>query len=234
MTGDDDGGEENISFVHAATDGIESVQFSACGKNIIIKQAGSSLPTLCSLVEDPLYRRASEREKSRLALNRAEHSEVTARDCEHSTSTLTSRSASLDVARPVVTGQSTSTIRLSNWTTQRDVQLVTATGDTLITQHLVSLPDSWEDIGGQTGVAISEKENGTVGVVLNQAPKIWYSGPDALGRNLPIYIEKDRRALLPPRKRNAAELLWGVDDAGEDHAVGRDATSEHLRRRRLE
>lgn len=215
-------------------EGVEYMQFSACGKNIVVKNVGNPHPAIYPLSQNTVYQSVLQREEARDQSAAWPGMDSIISHNTQNTNALIFGRPKLEIGKPTLTSSSATTdLGLSGWTTRRDVQIITTDEETTTTQHLVSLPDSWTDIGRSTDVSVTESNDGQVRIILNQGTKTWYNGPDALHRNLPVVIEKDVQALLPSRKIDTVGLLSAYEGDSDEEEEEEQEEDTFRKRRRL-
>ena len=186
------------------THGIESLHFSACGKQIIVQEMGMTFPLAQSIESNPAYQQARGFSQPHLDPNIPSR-QTGPNEYDEKETAVTILGESMATGQLFLSGASTSRVNVSLYRNQRTVQLTTVSDSGLMreTQHLVSLPDSWDVVDSKTDLSVSAgstREN-NIRIILNMTSKPWYNLDDGAETHLPAMIWKDSRALLPPRSR---------------------------------
>lgn len=214
--------------------GIESLSFSACGTNVIVKSVGRALPDVYPLERHPVYALA----KTLVQLGDQPLATTSVAAVESTSTDLTALHGTHDqsLAVPwlrinqnqglVVHDSSTYQVGLPKTAAgtsraPRHIELTKTSDTARMRQHLVSVPDTFHDLDDSIDVSVSHTNVGSQGcnikLVLGQGPKEWYDPADTREAHFPIIIDKDSRALLRAdeqsfgssntRKRQSADMM---------------------------
>jgi hypothetical protein len=213
-----------ISTVLRSRKGMESLHFSACGTQVVVKFVGDHFPEVHSVVSDPVYQWALTQATSpgdcqSLTENHNQSGPIKKPKLE-----LERRAASLGLGTFLVGESGASQMVFSNKKSHREVQVVRQTVDGREEiQPVLSLPN-WSHLDTmRVEVHGPTSRNDKINIVLHKAAQPWYSLSDPVDENLPALVQKDPRALLHSssrtvnmsRKRNSrGELLEKFSASG--------------------
>lgn len=138
-----------------ASRGVERLQFSACGNQIIVQEMGSAFPVVISIESTSAYQHAI-RSSHELAKASATSSHITVDEDDARITSVALRGESFTSNQLVWAGTSFSQAEVSLRGSKRTVQLtaVSDNGTTREIQNLVSVPDSWDSVDTETGLSI--------------------------------------------------------------------------------
>jgi hypothetical protein len=206
--------------------GIELLHFSACGKNVIVKCIGKTLPEVFSLEENPAYTVALQLQRElplRSSAQETDSTDITL--SENASQSLIVPMQRIGHGQALMTHSSSYQVNLSHQQTQSHLELTKTSNNTKTRQHLVSFPDSWTDLDSSVNITLSNTGGAdqNIKMVLNQGQKQWYDPTETREMHFPILVEKDSRALLQAesqnisqgRKRTAAEMLTSSTENGQ-------------------
>jgi hypothetical protein len=198
-----------ISTFLPTRSGVEYLNFSACGTQVIVKFCGRFLPEVHSIKSDPVYQWALKQNKAQSR----EHGPLGTQKHHRSNFSnggelaVASHPKSLGLDRIVANDSSSHGVVLSSSRSKREIQVIQRSEGVEEAQPLVSLPN-WEGIDDiNISITTPSTRDERVKIILNKAAKPWYSLSDSPDVNLPAIVQKDTRALVPSRKRNAKGQL---------------------------
>ena len=185
---------------------VESLNFSSCGTQIVVKLSGQFLLEVQSIVMDPAYEAAwSQCYVSSSECEPLDAQEHTQDESNHTERQITKLSStSFELGKTTASDSSSRRVIVSSGgISQRNIQVVQRSAGVEEIQPLVSLPD-WAGIDNvDIGVRESGAQDDHIKITLNKLPQPLYDWTDPIDMNLPCIVRKDRRALGPSQKRNA-------------------------------
>lgn len=223
-----------------------SFEFSACGRNIILRSRGS-LSTVVSVESSCLYQEAVRHQKHRHSLGALAPQVTTASNPPQSASTVSSAISALSSTAiitkfasrfcqdPVVTSaEGQYELRLEHNGKSKSVEVTMDGPNYRAKSHLLSVPDTWADIeNGVKPCVITQDSLGcspSFSVLLTQEPKSSYDPSGPRDFHLPALIQKDVAALLPSTYSPAGPSRKRLPGAIENEG---DPNSKRVRRLRL-
>jgi hypothetical protein len=193
--------------------GVESLNFSMCGTQIVIKFCGQILPEVHSLLSDPVYQWTLNNCKTRsegYAYSQMQSSSQTKTSYQNE-SAVGLRSASLGFGQIAASGSTFHEVVLSANPREREVQVLRRSEGGETAQPLVSLPNWHGTEDASFNVHAPKTREGKIGIILNKVAQPWYSLSDPADVHLPALVQKDVRALGLLRKRNVRGELVRCD-----------------------
>ncbi|KAH6679199.1 hypothetical protein B0J14DRAFT_649592 [Halenospora varia] len=197
------------STLFRTTSGIDHLEFSSCGTQIVAKITGTRHTQVISIEENVLHNAATEAE--RLERKRRIQS-------FHGSNNNHKRSKSdrsYNEIEKTATGSFTALffpnskaheVHLSSGGSQREVQITNYFDYSQETQQVVSLP-SWRGIDNVgVGIHQSNTREEKLKIILNKTMQPWYNLSDPVDENLPAFVQKDKSVLEAPRSSHKRDV----------------------------
>lgn len=197
-----------ISLFRTTKGGVEILNFSACGTQIIVKLCGCVHPEVHSIESEPVYQWALQQSQGhKLSPQPSEK-----KNAENGGQTINTRRQDDELAvglRPTLLElgkieadkSALHKVVFSKYRSQHEIQIMNRSEGVEEVQSLVSLPD-WLGIDNtHVSIHAPTTREERIKIVLNKAAQPWYNLSEDLDINLPAVVRKDTRALGRPQKR---------------------------------
>ncbi|KAH7146235.1 hypothetical protein EDB81DRAFT_934139 [Dactylonectria macrodidyma] len=190
-----------------------SFEFSACGRNVIVRPK-SYLSMVVSVESSHLYQKAACHRQDQNGLEA--HASIgkpipsspqdtstasSAISALSSTAVLTKSASHYSQDLVVASAEGRYEVTLEHRGKSKSVQVAMAGPNHMAKTHLLSVPDTWADIGNGVKPCIITQDNSecspNFSVLLTQEPKHFYNPSGPRDFHVPALIQKDMTALLP-------------------------------------